>query len=526
MVGELGRGSLGIVYRALDPVIGRDVALKTFPVGADATAVERLRREAKAAGALSHPGIVTIYDVIEDGNAIYICMECVEGPTLESMLAGGRVLVPATILDLLRQTATALDYAHSRGIVHRDIKPGNLMFHEDRIVKIADFGIAKVVADDATLTGGPMGTPAYMSPEQIQVRPVGGRSDQFSLALIAYELLTGSRAFESYSLASIVYKVCNEAAIRPSQVNPSLPVGVDPVFDRALAKDPAMRFPSVSQFVETLAAVLAAQPGWKPLPRGPMKTAPDAALAETTRNDDRRDGRRNARWAAWLLAGLGFAAVGAAFWLMVPGLVKPPPAAQSDPPPVETEAKPSPSIDPNLDPNPQPPPETETPATATPVAQGPPSSTKPGETAAAPIGAYSFTVSSTPDGGKVTVDNIPGFTCITPCQLTLAGGSHTLKIEREGYRPQLKVTNVPDRLAVSFDLERRVGTVMVRSNPPGAAILVDGQEWSSKTPTMMTLPAGKHKVVVRKEGYRDEDSDIDVRDGAVMNLDINWTSKL
>ena len=123
----------------------------------------------------------------------------------------------------------------------------------------------------------------------------------------------------------------------------------------------------------------------------------------------------------------------------------------------------------------------------------------------------------------VTIDNISGFTCKTPCNLTLGTGRHTLKIERDGYRPAFRSVNVPEQSSLMTSLERRIGTIMVRSNPSGATILVNGKEWSSQTPTMMTLPAGKYKLELRKEGYRSEESNIEVRDGAVMNLDVNWT---
>ena len=128
-----------------------------------------------------------------------------------------------------------------------------------------------------------------------------------------------------------------------------------------------------------------------------------------------------------------------------------------------------------------------------------------------------------PDEATVTIDDISGFTCRTPCKLTLGTGRHSLKIERDGYRPQFRSVNVPEQSTLSTTLDRRTGTVMVRSNPPGALILVNGKEWSSQTPTMMTLPAGKYKLEFRKEGYHNEESNIEVRDGAVMNLDVNWT---
>ncbi|HSW49969.1 MAG TPA: serine/threonine-protein kinase, partial [Bryobacteraceae bacterium] len=201
---ELGRGAMGVVFRALDPAIGRTVAIKTIRL-ADLGGAEdrdrlgnRLLHEARSAGVLSHPGIVTIYDVSEHDDLAYIAMEFVNGPTLEQVLSSGEPPDPSLLFRVLKTTAAALDYAHKKAIVHRDIKPANIMIHEDGAVKITDFGVAKIQAGQlATQTGMVVGTPCYMSPEQALGRPVDGRSDQFSLAVVAYEMLTGEKPFGS-----------------------------------------------------------------------------------------------------------------------------------------------------------------------------------------------------------------------------------------------------------------------------------------------------------------------------------------
>jgi serine/threonine-protein kinase len=197
IVGELGRGAMGIVYRAQDPTIGRTVAIKTIRLGevTDPKERERLRerlfREAQSAGALSHPNIVTIYDVAEEGDLAYIAMEYVDGQTLDRVLASGQLPSGQQLLEILRQTATALDYAHHHGIVHRDIKPANVMIDERGAAKIADFGVAKILSQQLTQAAGFIGTPNYMSPEQVEGAPLDVRADQFALAVIAYDLLTG-----------------------------------------------------------------------------------------------------------------------------------------------------------------------------------------------------------------------------------------------------------------------------------------------------------------------------------------------
>src|ERR1700744_948609 len=198
IVRELGRGAMGVGYHAIDPNLGRPVAIKTINLGAvlnpeeQERMRERLFREARSAGILSHPGIVTIYDVEEQGEVAYIAMEYVDGPTLDQVLSQPEPLAPDRLFNILSQTAVALDYAHGKGIVHRDVKPANIMIAADGTAKITDFGIAKITASEQfTMTGSIGGTPHYMSPEQVQGQTVDGRTDQSSLAVIAFEMLTG-----------------------------------------------------------------------------------------------------------------------------------------------------------------------------------------------------------------------------------------------------------------------------------------------------------------------------------------------
>src|SRR5579885_1336493 len=200
IVRELGRGAMVVVYHAIDPNIGRPVAIKTIHLG-DARKPEeqermreRLFREARSAGILSHPGIVTLYDVEQQDDLAYIAMEFVDGPTLDQLLSTQPTIAADKLFSILAQTAAALDYAHQKGIVHRDIKPANIMIAADGTVKITDFGIAKIAASEQfTLTASIVGTPHYMSPEQVQGLSIDGRSDQFSLAVIAFEMRSEER---------------------------------------------------------------------------------------------------------------------------------------------------------------------------------------------------------------------------------------------------------------------------------------------------------------------------------------------
>lgn len=261
IVAELGRGAMGAVFRARDPKIDRTVAIKTISVPAVAAKdVEHYRqrffREAQAAGRMSHPGIVTIYDVGEDEttHTPFIVMECVEGNSLDRLVATTSTgkLSRDIALKLLRQIAEALDYAHRQGIVHRDIKPANIMVTTEGQPKIADFGIAKLAMAETTLPGHVVGTPAYMSPEQLNGKAVDGRSDLFSLGVIAYWLLTGVKPFDGETLTEICVQVVTKDPEPPSEVVPGLNIDFDYVLSRALAKDPAMRYQSGSELAADL----------------------------------------------------------------------------------------------------------------------------------------------------------------------------------------------------------------------------------------------------------------------------------
>ena len=289
IIGELGRGAMGIVYKAQDPAIGRLIAIKSIRLGdlTDETERERLRdrlfREAQSAGVLSHPGIVTIYDIAEEGGLAYIFMELVNGPPLDKMMKAGQTPDKETLLSILRQVAAALDYAHKKGIVHRDIKPANIMVHEDGTAKVTDFGVAKIVSQQMTQAGTIMGTPSYMSPEQVQGVAISGQADQFSLAVIAYEMLTGEKPFTAEYLPTLLFKIVREEPVSPQRLNATLSPDVEVVMRRALAKTAANRYETCVDFVNALAAALNASGNWVPLPRGAshnMPTAgPEAGLA-------------------------------------------------------------------------------------------------------------------------------------------------------------------------------------------------------------------------------------------------------
>ena len=259
ILGELGRGAMGVVYRAMDPVIGRTVAVKTIRLSEEGTGLTRpellarFQTEARAAGLLTHPNIVVVYDAGEENGLYFITMELVEGKSLQALLDAGHAFPVPRVIRILEQTCSALQFAHERNIVHRDVKPANLMLTADDTVKVTDFGTAKILQfGSVQQTAHVMGTPSYMSPEQVKGRPVDGRSDIFSIGVILYEMLTGEKPFPGQSITTVIYKIVNEEPVPPRQINPSIHPGLNDIVLRALAKDPEVRYQSCRELLEDL----------------------------------------------------------------------------------------------------------------------------------------------------------------------------------------------------------------------------------------------------------------------------------
>jgi serine/threonine-protein kinase len=263
---SIGFGAMGAVYKAFDPLIKRTLAIKTIRLDIPKQSpqyrsfIERFYHEARISGTLSHPNIVTLFDIGEEGGLPYLAMEFVEGDTIASVLERGQRFKPEKVIGLVSQIASAVDYAHSKGVIHRDIKPSNLILYEGERIKVTDFGIAKLVDAEMTQSGTLLGTPSYMSPEQAMGDKLDGRSDIFSLGVCAFEMLCGEQPFPGNNVTSILYKLVHVDPIEPAnlEMNGLVPQKWHEVFGRVLAKKPDDRYQTATDFVQDLEYCLGA----------------------------------------------------------------------------------------------------------------------------------------------------------------------------------------------------------------------------------------------------------------------------
>ena len=300
--GELGRGAMGAVYLAHDPQIGRPVAVKTMALGHEFEGDElnearaRFFREAETAGRLQHPDIVTIFDAGEAQDLAYIAMELLKGHDLQRHTKLGQLLPPPQVLAIVARVADALAYAHSQGVVHRDVKPANVMVDLDSdTVKVTDFGIARITDSSRTRTGMVLGTPSFMSPEQMAGRRVDGRSDLYSVGVMLFQLLTGTLPHRSDSMAKLMYAIANEPAPDIRTLRPDLPAALADLVALALEKRPEVRYSDGRQLAADLRAIAAqAEPASvTKLPPGPRDVAAEDGFFEATVKFSRPEPRHN-----------------------------------------------------------------------------------------------------------------------------------------------------------------------------------------------------------------------------------------
>jgi predicted Ser/Thr protein kinase len=523
IVSELGRGSMGVVYQGFDPVIGRTVAIKTMLTeGLGPQEFQeykaRFQREAQSAGVLAHPNIVTIYDFGEDNGILFLAMEYLEGKSLEKIVEEQNILPIETIIPIYDQVCGALDHAHANRIVHRDIKPANIMILESGRVKVTDFGIAKMMSMGMTQAGQILGTPNYMSPEQVKGRSVDGRSDIFSLGVILYELVTGEKPFGGQNITTVIYKIINENPIPPRELDATIHPGLSYVISKALAKSPDERYqtcreladdlknyknmggltaPSATVVIKVpLIQAVQAEPAAPapPRPVAPRQAAPPPAPAEQPPARQvsvqvippvQRHPQGTSP-VVWVLLTLLIVAVfgGGGYYFLVLRNQERGKVAENNPPPVTQQAPQGATT--QVAPAANPPAETPT------AGQQP---SQPATTATPTEGKPGQEASKAQVEPTRRPEEAHGVTVPTP------GGT-----ARPGPAP-------------------KVGQLLVTSNVQGARITIDGRSdpgWVSPH-TFPDLPAGTHMVVVSKEGYDDVQQSVTIEGGHTNSVNANLT---
>lgn len=549
IIGELGRGAMGVVYKANDPTIGRTVALKTMRLdghGLDSgELLRRFQNEARAAGVLNHPNIVTIYDAGEQDGMFYIAMELIEGTTLQEILAERHLLPAEEAVNISRDICKGLDYAHDNGIVHRDVKPANVMITRQGTVKIMDFGIAKA-GGSMTSTGQVLGTPNYMSPEQVKGRQLDGRSDLFSLGVVLYEMLTGEKPFTGQNVTTIIYKIVNEKPIPPRELDVTVHPGLNNIVIKTLAKSPDERYQSGAELVRDLehykmiggpqrATSVMTQPTPSFSPEKtvvmPMRvvsgTAVRAAAAPISRPEPlplrqpepaQHSNRETILFAVILVVMLAGAAMGGYAYYRTRAQTQQLEAEiKADEAHNKAQAAESPAAAPAAAASPAASPA----STATPgsnqdlsekadkgaegKAVGPFTPKKPNPARTAVVPQTEVSVFSRPDGAKVEIDDASDPAWKTPFTAAhLAPGTHTLVFSKDGFLPETRTLELIAGKSASVSAELLPGSkLVVNSNPSGAEIWVDSEDMGVVTPSQLTLAKGLHQITVKKAGYRD-----------------------
>jgi serine/threonine-protein kinase len=481
VVAEIGQGAMGRVYKGFDPLTQRHVAIKAIKdeiLAQDEKGdyVKRFQREARAAGGLSHPNIITIFDVGEN----YFVMEYLEGKNLLAILAERGPLSLEETLEIVSPVAGALAYAHSKGVYHRDIKPANIMVFPDNRPVITDFGLAHLESTVMTTAGQFLGSPSYMSPEQIIGEEITPRADLFSLSVVTYEMLTGQKPFPGENITTVVYRVVHSAPIPPHQVNPALPEEYEDIFAVALAKKPEDRFASFSELVSALNLK---EFDRLSLPKKKVESMADSTVVSLVPDDAPGDGfeqetlalsaRRvesessatsrkrteggksgGALGIALVVAAALALAVGGIFW-MAPD--------------------------------------------------------------AAPL---ALSVQTDPEGAEVFIDDAP--VGVSPVALSpVTEGEHVVRVTKAGFLPLEETVSIsggarPEPLVLALQPARI--SLFVESIPPGALVSIDGAE-AGKTPLEdFEVDPGQHEVQVEQNGYEVWRSAVAAQAGESVNL--------
>jgi len=519
IVGEIGRGAMGLVYRAIDPNIGRTVALKTMRLdvhGMDHDEMlRRFRYEAKAAGAMNHPNIVTVYDADEVDGLFYIAMEYLEGQTLQSLMMEKRIIPSDQIVEIAKQVAAGLDYATEMKVINRDVKPANIMITRQNVAKIMDFGISKA-AGSMTHSGQVLGTPNYMSPEQVKGLELDGRADLFSFGVVLYEMATGERPFTGQNVTTIIYKIVHENPIAPTDLEVTVHPGLSAVIAKCLSKNPAERYQSGAELASDLenyrsigsdgeitsvlpddvrtqavrangpssggsgsgpistrsfgSASAAVQAARVPSSSGTVPALPHQStmLAVPTAAMELR--RKRAKAAAVAVVSLSVVAAGAALLIAKPW-------EKSERVAAETR-----KID----------------GSRTRFAG------RAGDKNAPASGRIEMRFTSKPEGATVEIDGLSNQAWTTPFTASdLKAGTHNLVFTKAGYAEESRRIEVnPSSSSYHLSLSPISTSVSVTSEPPGAGIDIDGRSTGKVTPARLPVQPGQHRIVVHLDGYR------------------------
>jgi len=497
---EIGDGAMGRVYRCLDPLMKRVVAIKTVKkeyLTRDTRDeyLRRFRREAQAAGRLSHPNIVSVFDVAED----FFVMEYLEGSTLQVILRERGQLPPEDALRILSPLAEALDYAHRSGIVHRDIKPGNIFVLADGRPKLMDFGVAHLESSAMTAQGHFFGSPSYMAPEQVSGSDVAAAADVFSFGVVAYEMITGHRPFEGASITAIMYRVVNEEPPPPRQWDFALPPVFDDIFRRALSKNPAERFPDATSLVRALerrefavgaseaaAALTAGGAGLKTLEAAPARSpaAPTvhpmawapapASVAGALETHDLQPADAGSRTAAMRRPRRAALAVGAVMAAAALALYL---GRASEPAPAEPAARAGPSV---------------------------------------------LRIETEPAGASVWLDGQEAGRAPVAWP-SIRPGVHKVRVAADGYAPAgltlvVRPGEAPPPLR--FVMEPLIAKLRVRSEPPDAVVRIDGQPVGNTPLDSIDLAPGPHEVRLERRGFSPASQAIEARAGETVEVSL------
>ena len=568
--GELGRGGMAAVYLGLDLALNRKVAIKTMLpelVSRDGM-VQRFKREAQTSAQLSHPHIIQIFTVKETKQLVYFVMKFIEGRSLESVITdkGGVDLHMAQVI--LSQVASALAYAHRRHVVHRDIKPANIMIDEDGWAIVTDFGIAKIQeaanAQNLTATGTAIGTPHYMSPEQFHNKAVTGQSDQYSLGIVAYEMLIGKKPFDGATYAEIITQHLFEPVPDIRTLRPDVPEHFAAAVKRMLAKDPAERFPDLEAAAIELGTPLKKEgdvvrtqmislvkngPQKKvrmsvpmspiPVTKKTAATSVEKSAAPAARTVVERRPQTKSR--TGVLAGAAVAlmvVVGGGYfgWRAMSG-------QSAAPPPVVTPAG-------NQATRTDSAPAVATAPTETKAADPQPSATPPSTSAAEPATTEKSSAAAANRPAQVTLNGLPSGAVVTlngrrqaGNQITVRAGTHDLRVEAPGFEPMSRrVTLKPgERLPVTFERRARVAAASVGQSPsrestqglatlrlilsPPANVFVDGVDKGQQSRIPVDLVPGTHTLRIVKEGFVSKDTVVTLGAGQVSTVRIQLSER-